>query len=317
MRYFISLSYKGSSYFGWQVQVNQPSVQGELERAFSIYLGCETGITGAGRTDAGVHATNYIAHFDSANPLLFQDYPKLIYKINAILPSDITLLDICHVADDAHARFDAVSRTYKYFIYTKKDSFLGQYSFFFPYSLDLDKMNLASASLLGEHDFTSMAKLHSDVKTNICTVSQALWAPDSPLSFSPACSGKYSSEATGNIANVASENIANVASENIANVASESISLATKHIGSDFQQLFNAELLNSEHTSFCFTITANRFLRNMVRAVVGSLLDVGRGKQSPDFIMEILAAKNRCAAGSSVPAHPLFLTNIEYPYKTF
>jgi tRNA pseudouridine38-40 synthase len=258
MRYFISLSYKGTSYCGWQVQVNQPSVQAELERAFSIYFANETGITGAGRTDTGVHALNYIAHFDSVNPILIQDYPKLIYKINAILPSDITLLDICHVADDAHARFDAISRTYKYFIHTKKDSFLDEYSYFFPYDIDVAKMNLAANFLLGVRDFTSMAKLHSDVKTNICTVSQAYWAPESPLNFS---------------------------SDDISN------------------------------SSFCFTITANRFLRNMVRAVVGSLLEVGRGKQESAWIEEILEQKNRCAAGNSVPAHPLFLMKIEYPYK--
>lgn len=255
MRYFISLSYRGSSYSGWQIQVSQASVQAEMERAFSIYLGSEARITGAGRTDAGVNAINYIAHFDSVNPILVQDYSKLIYKINAILPSDITLNDICQVAGDAHARFDAVSRTYKYFIHTKKDSFLDGYSYFFPYDIDLEKMNLAAVCLLGERDFTSMAKLHSDVKSNICTVTEALWTPGSPM---------------------------------------------------------NISLTNS---SFCFTISANRFLRNMVRAVVGSLLEVGRGKQEPEWIAEILEQKNRCAAGSSVPAHPLFLTNIKYPYK--
>jgi tRNA pseudouridine38-40 synthase len=279
MRYFISLSYKGTSYCGWQIQVNQLSVQAELERAFSIYLGEKTGITGAGRTDTGVHALNYVAHFDCANPILFQDYPKLIYKINAILPSDITLLDICQVAGDAHARFDAISRTYKYYIHTKKDSFLDEYSYFFPYPLDLDKMNLAAAGLLGEHDFTSMAKLHTDVKTNICTVSQAVWTYGSPLNFS---------------------------SVNIP--AQSGVPNNTTLITSTSDNPLNSG-------TFCFTITANRFLRNMVRAVVGSLLDIGRGKQSPDFIMEILAAKNRCAAGSSVPAHPLFLMKIEYPYK--
>ncbi|MEN6617877.1 MAG: tRNA pseudouridine synthase A [Rikenellaceae bacterium] len=297
MRYFISLSYRGTAYCGWQIQINKPSVQAELERAFSIYLGNETRITGAGRTDAGVHAINYIAHFDSANPILTQDYPKLIYKINAILPPDITLHNIYHVSDDAHARFDAVSRTYKYYIHTKKDSFLNQYSYFFPYDLDLEKMNSASSFLLGKRDFTSMAKLHSDVTTNICTVSEAIWTPCSPLNFK--CEATFSdpSSLSTSLSHSLpfSDTISDFLSNSIPNSISHPLSV----------------------TTFCFTITANRFLRNMVRAVVGSLLEVGRGKQEPTWIEEILEQKNRCFAGSSVPAHPLFLTNIEYPYNIF
>ncbi len=260
MRYFISLTYKGSSYCGWQIQVNQQSVQAELEKAFSLYLRMNTQITGAGRTDAGVHAINYVAHFDSVIPIQAQDYPKLIYKINAILPSDITILNICQVPDNAHARFDALCRTYNYFVHSRKNSFLDQYSYFYPYELDLDKMNSAATLLLGEHDFTSMAKLHSDSKTNLCTVTQAIWKPYSPLNFST---------------------------------------------------------IPKSDSSICFSISANRFLRNMVRAVVGSLLEVGRGKKEISWISEIMEQKNRCAAGSSVPAHPLFLTNIEYPYEIF
>ena len=254
MRYFISLSYRGSSYCGWQIQVNDPSVQSEVERAFSVYLKSEIKVTGAGRTDTGVHASNYMAHFDSPEPIQIQDYSKLIYKINAILPADITLLNIFSVADDAHARFDAVSRTYKYYIHTSKDSFAGDFSYFFPYKIDLAAMNLAASYLLGEKDFTSMAKLHSDVKTNICNVSEAFWATGSPLS------------------------------------------------------------LDCSDSSYCFTISANRFLRNMVRAIVGSLLDVGRGKLGPESVLEILGQKDRSAAGISAPAHALFLTAIEYPY---
>jgi len=251
MRYFISLSYKGTSYCGWQIQVNQPSVQGELERAFSIYLGEKIGITGAGRTDAGVHALNYIAHFDSVNPILIQDYPKLIYKINAILPSDITLLNICHVADNSHARFDAVSRTYKYFIHTKKDPFVADYSYFFPYTIDIERMNEASKYFFGEQDFTSLAKLHSDNKTNICNVTGAIFE------------------------------------------------------------------LCGEPYKICFTVTSNRFLRNMARAMVGSILEVGRGEKPIEWIPEMLMEKNRSKAGTSVPAHALFLTEIKYPYNLF
>lgn len=292
MRYFISLSYRGSAYSGWQVQVNRPSVQAEIERAFSIYLGTVIGITGAGRTDAGVHATGYIAHFDSPNPILAQDYPKLIYKINAILPADITLFDIFHVPDDAHARFDAISRTYKYYIHTKKDSFASEFSYFFPYDINLDAMNLAASYLLGEKDFTSMAKLHSDVKTNICTVTEAFWTPGSPLCFSSAfMSGNVGAKTLPTSSGLPFEQSYEI----------------------NYDPVLSSALPLPQDTAFCFTISANRFLRNMVRAVVGSLLDVGRGKQQPESIKEILAAKNRSSAGISAPAHALFLTRVEYP----
>ena len=259
MRFFISLSYNGRSFNGWQVQPGHPSVQSELERAFSLFFGLPLSVTGAGRTDSGVHAVNYVAHIDIEERLVRpEDLPRTIYKINAILPADIVIHDICQVQDDAHARFDAISRSYNYFVHNAKDPFLGQYSYFYPYELDIDKMNEAALFLLGEQDFTSMAKLHTDVKTNICTVTQALWHPAAPLTFSP-LDGK----------------------------------------------------------TLCFTITANRFLRNMVRAAVGSLLEVGRGRKEPGWIKELLEEKNRSSAGNSVPAHPLFLTNIEYPYPTF
>lgn len=266
MRYFISLSYNGRAFNGWQVQLGHPSVQSELERAFSVYLGEKIDITGAGRTDSGVHAINYIAHLDIQQPLNPEELIKLVYKINAILPSDIVLYKICQVPDSSHARFDAIGRTYNYYVHTRKDPFLGEYSFFFPYELDLEKMNFAAGYLLGEKDFTSMSKLHTDVKTNICTVSEAIWTPGAPLNFT---------------------------------------------------SLSKEDNQGGEITTLFFTITANRFLRNMVRAVVGSLLEVGRGRKEPIWIEEVLEKKNRCEAGSSVPAHPLFLTGIEYPYRLF
>lgn len=266
MRYFISLSYNGRAFNGWQVQLGHPSVQSELERAFSVYLGEKIDITGAGRTDSGVHAINYIAHLDIERPLNPEELIKLVYKINAILPSDIVLYKICQVPESYHARFDAIGRTYNYYVHTRKDPFLGEYSFFFPYEVDVEKMNLAAGYLIGEKDFTSMSKLHTDVKTNICTVSEAIWAPGAPLNFT---------------------------------------------------SLSKEDNKGGEITTLCFTITANRFLRNMVRAVVGSLLEVGRGRKEPIWIEEVLEKKNRCEAGSSVPAHPLFLTGIEYPYKLF
>ena len=268
MRYFISLSFKGTSFSGWQHQVNLSSVQDEVERGLSILFGRKIPVTGAGRTDAGVHAVNYTAHFDLPAPLSDEDFPKLIYKMNAILSADIAVHEIYPVQPDAHARFDASGRTYRYFIHTKKSPFPDQYSYYFPYITDIDKMNQAANYLLGEHDFTSMAKLHSNVKSNICSVKEACWTPGSPVSI---------------------------------------LSVSD----------CDTEKMSHPESSYCFTITSNRFLRNMVRAVVGSLLEVGRGKQEPEWIKEVLTHKNRCAAGSSVPAYPLFLVNIDYPENIF
>jgi pseudouridylate synthase I len=272
MRLFIRLSYNGSAYSGWQRQNNAPSVQAELERAFSVYFRNKTEITGAGRTDAGVHAINYVAHFDINDADKSKEPQKLLYKINAILPGDITVNNICQVDGNSHARFDAVSRTYKYFIHTRKDPFLTHYSFLYPYSLDIDAMNRAVCHIIGEHDFTSMAKLHSDTNNNICNVTGAGWLAASPIS----------------ILNTADNDIDRFATNN-----------------------------DKSGYTFCFTITANRFLRNMVRAVVGSLLEIGRGVHDPEHIIEILKKRDRGAAGNSVPPHPLFLTGIEYPYRLF
>ena len=269
MRFFIRLSYNGSAYSGWQRQNNAPSVQAELERAFSIYLRNKTEITGAGRTDAGVHAINYVAHLDYCNTDMLKERQKLLYKINAILPSDITIHDICSVDENSHARFDAVSRTYKYFIHTKKDPFLIHFSYYYPYSLDVEAMNRAIYHLVGERDFTSMAKLHSDTNNNICNVTLAEWSRKAPVSI-----------------------------------------ITDEH--SDTH-----DFLQDGVYTYCFTITANRFLRNMVRAIVGTLLEVGRGTYEPEHIIEILNEKNRSAAGNSVPPHSLFLTKIEYPFELF
>ena len=260
MRFFISLSYNGAAFCGWQRQNNGPSVQEHLENAFSVYLREKIEITGAGRTDTGVHAINYIAHFDSGSTTLANEQQLLLYKINAILPAGIVVTDICAVSPDAHARFDAISRTYNYYVHTVKDPFLDNFSCFFPYDLDIDNMNRAAALLIGEKDFTSMAKLHSDVKTNICTVTEALWTPGSPV---------------------------------------------------------NAITPQGQANTYCLTISANRFLRNMVRAIAGSLLEIGRGRRQPEWITQLLAQKDRSAAGNSAPAHALYLTKIEYPYRIF
>lgn len=249
MRFFIYLSFKGSSFFGWQIQSNEASVQNSLQVALSLYTGEQIVATGAGRTDTGVHAINYVAHFDSELDFM-RDCMRHIYKINAILPRDIVVSDIKRVNNSAHARFDAVSRTYKYYIHLKKDPFIEDFSWQYHYTLNIDKMNKACAYIIGKHDFTSMAKLHSQTKTNICTISEAKW-----------------------------------------------------------EQI--------ESGKICFTVTADRFLRNMVRAIVGSLLEVGREKREIEWIQEVMNAKDRGKAGNSVPAKALFLCNIEYPQKCF
>lgn len=245
MRYFVSISFNGASYSGWQIQDNAPSVQGVLERALSIATGETVSVVGAGRTDAGVNARDYFAHFDISD-----DNPKsseaILYKINAILPPDICAHSIVPVSSDAHARFDATSRTYKYYLHTSKDPF-AKFSYYCKYPLNVDTMNKAAQHLLGTHDFSSLEKKGGDNKTSICTVTEAFW------SF-----------------------------------------IDTTHL--------------------VFTVSANRFLRNMVRAMVGTLLEVGRGKQEAEWVAELLEERDRGKAGQSVPGHALFLTRIEYPY---
>jgi tRNA pseudouridine38-40 synthase len=245
MRYFICLSYKGTRYHGWQVQDNAPAVQAELNRALSLLLGEPVVAVGAGRTDTGVHARRYVAHFDSKKDLL-NDKTDRIYRLNAILPPDVCIYDIIPVHDTAHARFDAVERTYKYYIHTVPDPFLLEFSVYIPYPLDIAAMNEAGRKLLDYSDFTSFAKLHGGNKTNLCKLTKAEW----------------------------------VRTDN----------------------------------GLVFTISANRFLRNMVRAIVGTLLDVGRGKTTVDDFVRIIEQKERRASGTSAPAKGLFLEQICYNY---
>lgn len=242
MRYFIELSYKGTAYNGWQIQNNAPSVQGELRKALSAILRTPITITGAGRTDTGVHALFYVAHFDFESAIDNAD--SLVYHLNALLPKDIAVKRIYRVADDAHARFDAVQREYKYFMRRDKDPFSRETSWQYYVALDIDRMNEAAAHLLAFDDFTSFAKLNSGNKTNICRVDYARW------------------EATGE--------------------------------------------------GMVFTIRADRFLRNMVRSIVGTLVDVGRGKLTPDRFRALIAAKDLSLSGSSAPAQGLFLSKILY-----
>lgn len=246
-RYFIKLAYRGAPFHGWQVQPNAVSVQGEIERALSIVLRRDISIVGAGRTDTGVNARMMYAHFELDTDL--PDKGRLLVSLNRLVGRDIAIHDIFEVTDGAHARFDATSRTYKYFVTYEKTPFFYPLSWFSPNRLDLEAMNEAAALLLNVSDFTSFAKLHSDSKTNICRVSKAEW--------------KMESESTA-----------------------------------------------------VFTITADRFLRNMVRAVVGTLVEVGRGKLSLEEFHRIIARKDRCAAGQSMPGEALFLWDIDYDWRS-
>lgn len=242
-RYFMELSYQGTRYHGWQIQPNALTVQQELERCFGTFLRQSVEITGAGRTDTGVHASYYVAHFDAES--LPYDDADLVEKLNRFLPRDIALHRIWEVPADAHARFSALSRTYHYRIARSKDPFSTAFSWHFYQPLDVEAMNLAASLLPGITDFTSFSKLHTDVQTNLCRVTRADW------------------------------------------------------------QLSGNQLI--------FTIKADRFLRNMVRAVAGTLVDVGKGKIPPEALLQIAAAMDRSAAGTSLPAEGLFLAGIGYP----
>lgn len=246
-RYFIFLQYKGTAYHGWQIQLNAVTVQQVLEEKLFILLKNKIETTGAGRTDTGVHAREFAVHFDFENHLINKEH--FLYKINSLLPYDISAYDIREVNNHANARFDAKSRTYEYHLTIVKDPFLTEYAYFFPWGLNIEKMNEASSKLFLYNDFTSFSKLHTDVKTNNCRISYAQWVQN--------------------------------------------------------------------NNRIVFTITADRFLRNMVRAIVGTLIEVGKNKISIDEFCQIIERKNRCSAGMSVPAHGLYLTKIEYPQTIF
>lgn len=243
MRYFIQLSYDGTNYHGWQVQDNALSVQGETEKALSVVTRETIELVGAGRTDTGVHASFYIAHFDSNQENLSDG--NLVFKLNCLLPSDIAIQKIFPVRPDAHARFDATYREYKYFLSRNKDPFSFRYAEKENRPLNIEKMNEASLILFEYRDFTSFSKLGSDVKTNNCVIHKAFW----------------------------------------------------EEVGSQL----------------VFTIRADRFLRNMVRAIVGTLIDVGLGKLSLEDFRSVIEKKDRGSAGASVAAKGLFLVDIGYP----
>lgn len=246
-RYFIYLSYDGARYHGWQIQPNGLSVQEVLEQSLTTLLRTKTPVTGAGRTDAEVNAYMMIAHFDSENPV---DCAWLTGKLNRLLPPDIAVQKVCPVLPDAHARFDATSRTYRYYITTVKEPFHRHYRYRINSELNIDLMNEAARMLFRYTDFTSFSKVHTDVKTNNCLVWKAEWMQIAP-------------------------------------------------------------------NEWVFVITADRFLRNMVRAIVGTLLMVGRGKMTLEEFQKVIESKERCAAGDSVPGKALFLAEITYPESIF
>lgn len=248
-KYFLYLSYNGKNYCGWQTQPNGTSVQETIEKALALILRINTPITGAGRTDAGVHAAEMVAHFetDAEKRFVVNDLSE---KLNRVLPKDIAIHRVVAVKPEAHARFDAISREYKYYITDRKDPFGYELKYLNHSPLDVEIMNRLARILFEYEDFTSFSKLHTDVKTNNCRICKAEW-----------------------------------------------------------------ELRDSHN--LVFTIKADRFLRNMVRAIVGTLLEGGRGKLDEIGMRRIIEAKNRCVAGASVPGHALFLDKIEYPEDIF
>lgn len=316
MRYLLKLSYSGAAFHGWQIQTNHCSVQETLEKALSTLLRQQVTVVGAGRTDAGVSARAYVAHFDSFSAF---EPRALRYKLNAILPRSVVVHEIRPVSEDFHARFSATEREYTYFLHRVKDPFVETFSYQCSYpELDFAKMNEAAALLLGRHDFRCFEKLGSDSKTSICTVRKALWSPWDP--GMPSCCGVLQN--SGSESSGGSE----------ASRDSEPQPAGSKAFsGSEVQPARIAEPIDY----WQFTIAADRFLRNMVRAIVGTLIEVGRGKRSvEDFRSLILdpeyseqteyrlegsvgaaGGKNRCAAGESAPAHALFLSRIEYSEK--
>lgn len=241
LRYFIELSYKGTAYHGWQIQPDAISVQEEINKAISQILQEKIDVVGAGRTDAGVHAQQMFAHFDSKKEL----NSDFVYKFNAVLPNDIVIHSLSRVSDDKHARFEATSRSYEYHIWLGRNPFLLETSWqLYQPNLDIDTMNQAANVLLDYTDFECFSKVKTDVKTFNCTVTEAVW----------------------------------------------------KQNGSEL----------------VFHITANRFLRNMVRAIVGTLLEVGQGKKTVEDFRKVIESKKRSEAGLSVPAQGLFLTKVTY-----
>ncbi len=242
-RYFIELAYDGTPFHGWQIQPNAKSIQESLNNTLSTILRSEIYVVGCGRTDTGVHAKLFYAHFDFNNEI--SDLDQLTYKCNRLLDPAIAIFRFFKVGEDAHTRFSAISRSYEYLITQQKDPFAVNRKWEMREKLNVDRMNQAAAALLEYKDFTSFSKSNTQTETNLCDVTEAYWTQ-------------------------------------------------------------NGNALN-------FRITANRFLRNMVRAIVGTTIEVGQGRINTADFKSIIEAKNRSEAGLSVPAHGLYLSNIVYP----
>ena len=242
MRYLVRLKYNGSEFCGWQIQPNSITVQEVIEQKLSMLMNQSIKAIGCGRTDTGVHAHDFYLHFDADN-IVFEA-KQLKYKLNSVLPSSIAITELRKVSKDFHARFSAVSRQYKYYIKLTKDPFKENF-WYVRQPLDIEAMRVAGKFLLDYEDFTSFSKLHTDAKTNLCSITQM-----------------------------------------------------------DLEK-------NENH--IVITITANRFLRNMVRAIVGTLVEIGLGKRVPEDMKRVIETKDRCEAGASAPANGLFLNQITYP----
>ena len=246
MRYFLQLSYNGAGYCGWQVQPNGISVQQVLNEALQTLLGASAVCTGSGRTDTGVHARMQVAHFDAD---LHLAHEELLYKLNSILPKDIAVQSLKPVKNEAHARYDAMCRSYEYHIHRQKDPFREGFSYYFKPEVDTDAMNAAASLLLEWKDFQSFSKVKTDVKHYDCEVFEAVW--------------------------------------------------------------------KNQNDTLVFYVSANRFLRGMVRAMVGTLLQVGIKKLSIDGLRQILEKRDRRAAARNVPPEGLYLTKINYPEEIY
>lgn len=245
-RYFLEINFKGTNYHGWQFQPNALTVQEKIEQALITILNNKISTTGAGRTDTGVHARYFTAHFDSdQNVFAVAVKEKILKSLNAILPYDIAIADIYEVIPAAHARFSAIKRTYEYTIISAKDPFAADLAWYLSYKLDIRQMNKAAEILSGYSDFTSFSKLHTNSKTNLCKIYEAFW--------------------------------------------------------------------KSDKSALIFRITADRFLRNMVRAIVGTMILVGKGVINIKDFAKIIENCDRSSAGASAPAKGLVLVNIEYP----
>lgn len=245
-RYFIKLAYDGTRFHGWQIQDNALTVQEVITKAVRLMWLKDFKMIGCGRTDTGVNASQFYAHFDLEEEKGQAELDDLVFRLNRYLPGDIVIFSIFPVPENLHSRYDAISRTYKYYIHTYKDPFLVDHSWFVHGNLDIDMMNKAGEVIRGYEDFTSFSKFNEKRKTNLCTITNAEW--------------------------------------------------------------------EKEMHKLVFTITANRFLHDMVRAIVGTMINIGQHKIDLEDLRQIIESKDRCNAGESVPAKGLFLTSVEYPF---